>query len=608
MLQKIQSSEIKNRNSVNITRENNRGISASAKNQNFGGMGDLVLQGVQLCERHPMINVSVLDLSTAIIPRTIIETYSGDAAVDEKGEKKRKANVFAGMEAFRREASGLVINCLIPGFIVAGIAKLAQRPIMKGFEKTNLAGVWANSDSLDKISKYYLEAKGTNDNEKVFNTFKSMLHDLEGADGDVPKKGLVKFSSFTDLEKNARDLADCVLSDKPFKEAYKNLIDKTHISEHIQFKGDKGFFSSSLESLMENTVKVVKEFRKENIKDEKGVADYIKKAKKLVKAKSLAGLAVIIPLAIAAQPINRWLTRKASGRKGAPIYDEFKDKNSKTEVNLSEKDKAALFKQKIISVSSMVGVALLSMMKMPSMKMLEFNGIFPSMDMARIISTATFASRMAASEDKNELQLATVRDITTFASMYFLGDYAAKGVATVMEKSNPELKLLNRFKEVDKDANVFKKFWNWVKNTSLKSSDELITPKAKNMRTWCQVANIGFSLALLGLLVPLLTVGSAQKGRKKDLEAQQKNMESSTPPLPASLNREPSVAALSNTLANSNETGTSTGSGATASAAATTASADSSATVNEATNAAETTDSIGSFHKISFDRFNSKVG
>ena len=562
MLQKIQSSEIKSRNSVNNARNN-------SQNQNFGGIGDFVIQGVQLCERHPMVNVSVLDLSTAIIPRTIIETYSGDAAVDEKGEKKRKANVFAGMEAFRREASGLVINCLIPGFIVAGVAKLIQRPIMKGFNKTNLSNVWANSDSLDKISKYYLDAKGANENEKVLNTFKSMLHDLEGADGDVPKKGLVQFSSFKDLDANAKELAECVTSDKPFKTAYKNLIDKTHIGEHIQFKGDKGFFSSNLESLMENTVKVVKEFHKEKITTEKGVADYI--TKKLVKTKSLAGLAVIIPLAISAQPINRWLTRKASGKKGAPIYDEFKDKNSKTEVNLSEKDKAALFKQKIISVSSMVGVALLSMMKLPSMKMLEFNGIFPSMDMARIVSTATFASRMAASEDKNELQLSTVRDITTYASMYFLGDYAAKGAATLMEKSNPELKLLNRFKDVDKDANVFKKFWNWVKNTSLKSSDELVTKQAKNMRTWCQVANIGFSLALLGLLVPLLTVGSAQKGRKKDIEAQKQN-----------------------TLASSNETGASTGTGATTPAAA----ADKPAT----TDAAET------FHKFSFDRFNSKVG
>ncbi|MCM1010806.1 MAG: hypothetical protein NC390_08050 [Fusobacterium sp.] len=569
MLQKIQSSEVKNRNSLNV-RQNN------ARNQQFGGVGDLILQGVQMCERHPMVNVSVLDLSTAIVPRTIIEAYSGDATVDENGNKKRKANVFAGMEAFRREASGLVINCLIPGFIVAGVAKLIQRPIMNGFNKTNLSGVWANSDSLDKVSKFYLEAKGANKEEKVLNMYKNMLNSLEGADGDVAKKGNIAFSSFADLDKNAKELADATLGDKSLKDAYKNLIAKTHIGEHIRFKGEENYFSTNLETLMTNTSKLVKEFHKENITTEKGMTDYIAKAKKLVKYKSLAGLALILPLAISAQPINRWLTRRASGKKGAPIYDEFKDKDSKTEVNLSAKDKAALFKQKVISVSSMLGVALLSMMKMPNMKMLEFSGIFPSMDMARIVATSTFASRMAASEDKNELQLATVRDITTFASMYFLGDYAAKGVATAMEKSNPNLKLLNRFKDVDKDANVFKKFWNWVKNTSLKSSDELVTSHAKNMRTWCQVANIGFSLALLGLLVPMLTVGSAQKGRKKDIEAQKQN-----------------------TLATSNGTGTT---GAAAPAAKTT-STDSIASTSKSDTAA-----TDRFHKFSFDRFNSKVG
>lgn len=567
MLQKIQSSDVKNRNSVNKPCELRHG---NAAKQQFAGVGDMILQGVQMCERHPMVNVSVLDLSTAIIPRTVIEAYSGDSVVDENGNKKRKANVFAGMEAFRREASGLVINCLIPGFIVAGVAKLIQRPIMNGFSETNLSGVWANSDSLDKISKFYLEAKGSTKEEKVLNMYKNMLNELEGADGNVAKKGDIAFSTFADLDKNAKELADATLGDKSVKEAYKNLVAKTHIGEHIKFKGDTGYFSTNLETLMTNTSKLVKEFHKENITTEKGLADYIAKAKKLVKYKSLAGLALILPLAISAQPINRWLTRRASGKKGAPIYDEFKDKDSKTEVNLSAKDKAALFKQKIISVSSMVGVALLSMMKMPSMKMLEFSGIFPSMDMARIVATSTFASRMAASEDKNELQLATVRDITTFASMYFLGDYAAKGVATAMEKADPNLKLLNRFKEVDKDANVFKKFWNWVKNTSLKSSDELITKEAKNMRTWCQLGNIGFSLALLGLLVPMLTVGSAQKGRKKDIEAQQ------------------------NTLAKSNEI--TAGDGTTTTAATKT---------SGLTAAATTTDN---FHQFSFDRFNNKVG
>ena len=83
----------------------------------------------------------------------------------------------------------------------------------------------------------------------------------------------------------------------------------------------------------------------------------------------------------------------------------------------------------------MIGVSLLSMMKMPSMGMIEFKGWFPTMDQARIISTTTFASRMAVADDKNELAEATVRDIATFSGLYFLGDYAGKATATAIEKN-----------------------------------------------------------------------------------------------------------------------------------------------------------------------------
>ena len=89
----------------------------SQKNPAFkGGVADLPIWLIQQCEKQPMVNVSVLDLSTAIVPRTVIET--------------KESNGYAGFEAFRRESSGLIVNCLIPGFIVMGMARLLQHPIM----------------------------------------------------------------------------------------------------------------------------------------------------------------------------------------------------------------------------------------------------------------------------------------------------------------------------------------------------------------------------------------------------------------------------------------------------------------------------------------------
>ena len=61
-------------------------------NPNFKGSGvwALALQGIQECEKNPMVNVAVIDMLSAILPRTIVESTT---------------NWFAGFEAFRRESS-----------------------------------------------------------------------------------------------------------------------------------------------------------------------------------------------------------------------------------------------------------------------------------------------------------------------------------------------------------------------------------------------------------------------------------------------------------------------------------------------------------------------
>lgn len=115
-------------------------------------------------------------------------------------------------------------------------------------------------------------------------------------------------------------------------------------------------------------------------------------------------------------------------QKGAPIYNDDKERV------LTPEEKAKLTRDKFIAVPLMWAVTGLSMlMDKPSLKMFQFKNIFPTMDQARIISAATFSSRLAAAEDSNELKENTIRDIATFSSFYFLGDYAAKAIATFLE-------------------------------------------------------------------------------------------------------------------------------------------------------------------------------
>lgn len=547
MIEKINTNK-----SINSVQYNNPNKNKRQKNSpSFnGGIVDLAIKGIQQCEKNPMVNVAVIDLATAIVPRTIWESFT---------------NIFAGFEAFRREASGLVINCLLPGYVAWGAAKMLNKTIMG--DKVNLSDCWAGNDSINKLSEYYEKAPETtaytegmakfNDAKKarVYATHYSMISEASGVDGNITKK----FNEIKELNisETAEKLTNATF-EQPKKisfaervkgwfggnksekavslvdEAFESVAKKTHITENIKFGEGKTAIHSDLKSAMNNSTKLMRGFVQEGVETKQEIMAMAKKAKKLVKSKSVIAMALIIPLAASAQSINRWITSKMSGVKGAPIYKDYADKKEERQKTAEEikADKSALLKQKFISIGSMVGVACLSMMKLPTLSTLknivQFKGQFPTMDQARAISTVTFASRMAVADDKNELAEATTRDIVTFSSMYFLGDYAAKGYASYLENKDG-VKLLNRSKTVDKNANVFKKLGNWVVNTHLKSTEELVADgtrsleQMKKLRAKCQMVNLGSSLVILGLLVPVFTRLKTKKNHQKDLEQQKIN-------------------------------------------------------------------------------------
>ena len=506
-------------NTSRINSNNVRQKEQSKQNPNFKGVGAIALAGIQACERMPMVNVTVIDMLSAILPRTVVESQT---------------NWFAGFEAFRRESSGLVVNCLIPSLVTLGIAKCINPAIMPN--GANMSRCWADSSLIDKASDYYKNAQSS---DKVQESLKNILGNIEGFEG----KNKIIFKdalSAEEIEKYSKELADLSRSTdgdravrKEIKKLSNKIVEKIHVADNIKIAdNEKIVNASSVNSMLEDSVKYFKEFQKSGI----GIDEFAQKSRKLVKAKSLAGLAVILPLAASMQYINRWITGKVSGVKGAPIYDDFgKEKDNVEETAKAQK---GLLKQKFISISSMVGVSLLSMMKRPTMNMLQFKGMFPTMDQARIISTTTFASRMAAADDKNELAESTVRDIATFSGLYFLGDYAAKAAATLAEKTTG-VSLLNDTKPLKGDENVAKKFWHWVKDVNIKSSEEVVSKtqqslngakpteaqartiqkelkRACNIRSACHATSIGVSLALLGIIVPLYT---RHKTKKKHAEA-----------------------------------------------------------------------------------------
>ena len=521
MINKISvDSKTERRNSINFKPNARKNVVPS-----FKGLGAIALAGIQKCEQMPMINVAVIDMLSAILPRTIVESTT---------------NWFAGFEALRRESSGLIVNCLIPSWITFGIAACLNPAFMpKG---VNMSGSWADRELIQKAADYY---EKSNSEDKVKDALYHLLGGLEGVD-DKTRVNFNKHLGKDSVNTYAKKLADISRMDisnndmyKEVKKISKEIVKKTKVSENVVVDNVS---ASSVESMLKDSVKFFREFQRGEGKI--SMADFAKKNKNLVRTKSLLGLAVVLPLAASMQYINRWITGKLSGTKGAPIYDDFaKGEN----IEETPKAKEGLLRQKVISISSMLAVSLLSLTKLPTLKMLDFRGIFPTMDQARIISTTTFASRMAAADDKNELAEATVRDIATFASLYYLGDVAAKGAATYIQKTK-SITLLNDMNPLKGNENVLKRFVHWLKEVNIKASNEVVSEtekmlngakptaeqekliqkeikKAINYRSYCQVTNLGVSLTLLGLIIPVFTRHKTKKNHEQALKlAQEKDI------------------------------------------------------------------------------------
>lgn len=512
MINKIQQTEVyKNRNT------NIQAPKSSEKNQTaFKGIPPEI------------INVSIIDLATAILPRTYVDA---------------KTNGFAAAETFRRESSGLIVNCLIPGFIVYGAAKALEllNPKDKG-----MANKWANEDAITTLNKHFLEAKG---GSRSFTN--KLLNDVSVLNGKEWNP-LKDFNLENERMEFAKTMANKLSTKKEKLAAVNNLekkvLEMTGGSKHIKIANKT--YHADLHTLLRDAMDVGQDFLEHKRNAIRSIAEelktnkvpgartkavteavtkelnnYFKESKKFINKKSFIGLALVIPLAASMQSINRWITRKSSGQEGAPIYKDFGKQQKKKE--MSTKEKSSFWLQKIGAAALMVGVAYASLKDKSSLKNifkgLQFTKNMPTMDQCRWIATSTFASRMLASEDKNELNEVTWRDIATFASLYFLGDYVAKGVGLILQKLT-KIPLLNYTKDIpEKSKNVAKNFGmkvaHWANGTELKTFSEAakVSNKAKTLRYVCEGSSLGFSMLILGMLVPWYVRKQTERKVQKEM-------------------------------------------------------------------------------------------
>ena len=547
----------------NKIQNNVRGCNTFSRNnklQNFSGSisdtaFNLLDKSFSILDKNAMIQVSFVDTVSTNIPRTLVDLKTGLAAA---------------LETCRREFSGLFVNCLMPGLVVKALAGILPKDNqLKG---TNVVGSWANGDSIEKLKGAYKNAQASGAADKTRAYVETVLGSLEGLDGKNWVKYADKASEPT-YKEAVSNITQAISSSgterkKLLKQAQSKLAGLTKAESILRLNGtaqsnleetlrDVVDLGSKFESVKNKTLSSIGATADDIVKPEissrvlNAVDKYSSSLKNFVNKKSLIGMGIVIGIAVSIQTINRAITRKQFKAEGAPIYKDFGKKD--TTQKMDDKQKKVFFAKKLAAAIGMYSLAAVSMMKKPSLGMFQFSGIFPTMDQCRWIAASTFASRMLGAEDENELRETTIRDIASFSGLYFLGDYVKKGAASAIEAISKTGKgkqffgenivLLNRKKEVakpvlDKSASFgkqlisqagyrAKQLGNWIKNTELKSAAEVANTKTRNLRNICRVADIAFSVVMLGILLPKYNRSVTEKkvaAAKKQEELQKKAM------------------------------------------------------------------------------------
>ena len=456
---------------------------------------------------------NLVDVGSMVIPRTWYDT--------------KNRGIATGLETGRRESTGTFNHAMVGVYGTVAGAALAMR-INKAY-KFKAHKIFANNDTLNVLSDYWYKSlnSGTDDplkdylnnivsNMKLYNPARK-----DAVDGMVTIKDAKSqvVDKLYDLIKNGKN----EIIKKDDVNYIRALITadtgaERSVSINGFYKGEPAQADNVLSTLIENIHNVTKAFNKpDSIKSFKKAAsaesvELLKSLKHLNVGRSVAGLGFASLFGMSVQPINMYLTKKNTGCDGFPgVPGRKKDKSTKFKI--MKATMAALFSAGAISTimigdkksvakelsKTLTRTERLKQFGERFLAKIQFKGMMPTINQLKFVYGMTIMSRLLCARDGNELRESAVKDSLGFLNLLILGSLVTKGVTRLMNKE-----LINLPKSSGKG------FISWMKNSSVKSRDEVILETLKNN---------GISVTKDGKAISYGKLLEAMKGLPKDVKS-----------------------------------------------------------------------------------------
>lgn len=485
---------------------------------NFTGLG----LALRFLDTSPAWGACAVDLGCMVLPRTITDFSRGPEA---------------GMETARREGMGTVNHASVGMYgALAGLALATGINSMFKLGKNDIKAseIFADSETMDLHGSIYNTKLKAASNNPAANPLREYITESLRRYEVMTDDGTWIKLKDADIEKTANILETEIKASakKISKDGYANakntIVSSVGAENNFRIAVNEGqkVHSSrySADYIVENIYKLGKVFTKDKVKEafinSVDVAEnsFIKAIKSMNVKRSLIGVGIASAVGISAQPLNMYITKKKTGNSGF--------------VGGGKQDDSIGFKIRKSLVAGLFGAGVLATIGNPKnlVKDLQFKGFTPTLKQFKFIYGVTIMSRFLSSRNDNELKECSIKDTLGFANWLILGNFVQKLVAQGLDKS-----LIKR------DG---KGIINWIKNSSLKSRDEVLhsalgskvfnaegkalkyndmlkladkaTNKKLKILTIAQLAGYAYSGVVLGRLIPKLNIYLTNKRQAKE--------------------------------------------------------------------------------------------
>lgn len=460
------------------------------KSPSFGNAG-LFSRGVEYLHSNPVGGVVLTDTFGMIIPRTAIDYY--------------EQNPVYGMETFRDEAVPMVFNPFGPTLVGGAISMLGAN---------ELKGVYAGRDAVKLLGEAW-KSSGNN-TEKYFRTL---------------FEGKLKGQDLNEFAKRAASLADNPPADKKdLKKARKEFLEdftmKTGVSESLEFdiKGNK--LETSIGRFMDDSIALAQKFTGKNADEIDGL---MTRMSDTAVRKTLWGAGISAAGMFTWPFVNKAITKWQTGKDGYPAPKDFEDENApqlqKTEEE-KEQDKKKLWGMKLLSAAGMVGIMGASIAigskdgaktlinPKSFLKVIELKGRMPSLNLIKFMYGSFLTGRILSSRAETEVENRTLRDYSGFINWLVMGPIVAMGIMHAFDKT-----LLHKPPEGKGFLSRAIPSFSEVRARVAKMTDAKAIKRLQRVHIGGIVGGLAYSIAALGISIPLLNNKNTNEDRERELRA-----------------------------------------------------------------------------------------